>query len=422
MTEPKAKQDSWVFEGTWSTPIPTAILFDRRITPGDKVVWMQMRASMTSKSDAIKPTYDYLTETCGVSRSAFARTVKALRLAGWMGVRRLSTKDYIEGNQYALYDIDQTDVTMVKPEAQAFVAECQLIPGRIGVLAASVAARFNMPVINLVLPAQAGKTGSSKLVLPANLGSSKLELPENSGSSNLELSDFSGSNKMLLPENQQLTVGSKLLLPRTRDVVSSSSTTTTADVRATRAYVWPQDFSELSQRTAMNNLAMLSEETAQQVLDELAAQLPRGTIKNATVYLRALIARALAGTFEYTDAGERIARARRNLANQVSVSSTMTAPQKSVPPVSQITRSAWNATLQQLREELGSDNVANWLHPLMLREQPDELILYASNDHVLSAVRETFMPRLKELFTGCHPHLRKVSTRIGDGQDMGGVA
>ena len=411
MTEPKAKQDSWAFEGTWSTPIPTAILFDQRLTPGDKVVWMQMRASMTSKNDAIKPTYDYLTETCGVSRSAFARTIKALRLTGWMGVRRLSTKDYIEGNQYALYDIDQTDASMLKPEAQAFVAECQLIPGRIGALAASVAARFNMPVINLVLPGEAEKTGSSKLELPEKLCSSKLEL-----------SHFQGSNKMLLPENQQLTVGSKLLLPRTRDVVSSSSTTTTADVRATRAYVWPKDFSELSQRSATINLAMLSEETAQQVLDELAAQLPRGTIKNATVYLRALIARALAGTFEYTDAGERIARARRNLANQVSVSSTMTAPQRSVPPVSQITRAAWNATLQQLREELGADNVADWLHPLMLREQSDELILFASNDHVLSAVRETFMPRLQELFTGCHPHLRKVSTRIGDGQDMGGVA
>ncbi len=422
MTEPKAKQDSWAFEGTWSTPIPTAILFDQRLTPGDKVVWMQMRASMTSKNDAIKPTYDYLTETCGVSRSAFARTIKALRLTGWMGVRRLSTKDYIEGNQYALYDIDQTDASMLKPEAQAFVAECQLIPGRIGALAASVAARFNMPVINLVLPGEAEKTGSSKLVPPAHRGSSKLELPENSGSSKLELSHFQGSNKMLLPENQQLTVGSKLLLPRTRDVVSSSSTTTTADVRATRAYVWPKDFSELSQRSATNNLAMLSEEIAQQVLDELAAQLPRGTIKNATVYLRALIARALAGTFEYTDAGERIARARRNLANQVSVSSTMPGPQKSVQPVSQITRSAWNATLQQLREELGADNVAAWLHPLMLREHQDELILFASNDHVLSAVRQTFMPRLQELFTGCHPHLRKVSTRIGDGQDMGGVA
>ena len=422
MTEPKAKQDSWVFEGTWSTPIPTAILFDRRITPGDKVVWMQMRASMTSKSDAIKPTYDYLTETCGVSRSAFARTVKALRLAGWMGVRRLSTKDYIEGNQYALYDIDQTETAMMKSDVQAFVAECQLIPGRIGVLAASIAVRFNLPVINLVLPTQGGKPGSSKLVLPANLGSSKLELPENSGSSNLELSTFSGSNKMLLPENQRLTIGSKLLLPRTRDVVSSSSTTTTADVRATRAYVWPQDFSELSQRAAMNNLAMLNEETAQQVLDELAAQLPRGTIKNATVYLRALIARALDGTFEYTDGGERIARARRNLSNQPSVSSTMPGPPKPVAPVSQITRSAWNATLQQLRDELGADNVAAWLAPLTLREHSDELVLYASNDHVLSAVRETFMPRLQELFTGCHPHLRKVSTRIGDGQDFGGVA
>lgn len=422
MTEPKAKQDSWVFEGTWSTPIPTAILFDRRITPGDKVVWMQMRASMTSKSDAIKPTYDYLTETCGVSRSAFARTVKALRLAGWMGVRRLSTKDYIEGNQYALYDIDQTETAMMKSDVQAFVAECQLIPGRIGVLAASIAVRFNLPVINLVLPTQGGKPGSSKLVLPANLGSSKLELPENSGSSNLELSTFSGSNKMLLPENQRLTIGSKLLLPRTRDVVSSSSTTTTADVRATRAYVWPQDFSELSQRAAMNNLAMLNEETAQQVLDELAAQLPRGTIKNATVYLRALIARALDGTFEYTDGGERIARARRNLSNQPSVSSTMPGPPKPVAPVSQITRSVWNATLQQLRDELGADNVAAWLAPLTLREHSDELVLYASNDHVLSAVRETFMPRLQELFTGCHPHLRKVSTRIGDGQEMGGVA
>jgi|GEM_PF-5745104 len=422
MTEPKAKQDSWVFEGTWSTPIPTAILFDQRLTPGDKVVWMQMRASMTSKSDAIKPTYDYLTETCDVSRSAFARTIKALRLTGWMGVRRLSTKDYIEGNQYALYDIDQTDAIMIKPDAQAFVAECQLVPGRIGALAASVAARFNMPVINLVLPVQVDKTGSSKFVPPANLGSSKLELPVNSSSSNLEPSHFRGSNKMLLPENQQLTGGSKLLPPRTRDVVSSSSTTTTADVRATRAYVWPRDFSERSQSAALNNLALLSQEVAQQVLDELAAQLPRGLIKNATVYLRALIARALDGTFEYTDAGERIARARHNLTNQPSGSSTMPGPQKLVQPVSQITRSAWNATLQQLREELGADNVTAWLHPLMLREQPDELILFASNDHVLSAVRETFMPRLHELFTGCHPHLRKVSTRIGDGQDFGGVA
>lgn len=417
MTEPapNKKAGAWWFEGTWTTPIPPALVFDHRLTPGDKLLWIAMRCTMTQPSTPIKPTYDYLMEACSLSRSALSRSLKALRLTGWAAAKRISKNDYIEGQVYSLFDADQSSSLLERPDVQAFVVRCQSVPGRIGVLASSIAEQYQLPNRKLLPPDQ----GSSNLGLPSSSGGSNLELPADSSSSNLVLPRRAGSSTMLPPENQQLTPSSNLLLPRARSS-SCSSTTTTAGVRANaRVYAWPEDLSELSRRSCANDLGSLDLETAQAVLDELASKLPSGSVKNPTVYLRTLIAKALAGTFEFTDGGARVAQRRRSV--QLATAGVAATP-KPLPGITQLTRSAWDATLHELSGEFGAPNVELWLKPLILREQLEELTLFASNGMVLSEVRNKFMPRLKELFFARHPYLRNICTLLGDGLDQGHVA
>ena len=236
MTEPATneKAGAWWFGGTWTTPIPPALVFDHRLTPGDKLLWIAMRCTMTQPSTPIKPTYDYLMEACSLSRSALSRSLKALRLTGWAAAKRISTNDYIEGQVYSLFDADQSSSLLERPDIQAFVVRCQSVPGRIGVLATSVAEQYQLPnrkllppddgSSNLELPSRSGgsnlelpeKSGSTKLELLRNASSSNLELPADSSSSNLVLPGRIGSSTMLPPENQQLTPSNNLLLPRAR--------------------------------------------------------------------------------------------------------------------------------------------------------------------------------------------------------------
>lgn len=419
---------TWWFKGTWSTPIPNELVFDRRLTPGDKLLWMTMRCTMTGPQAPIRPTYDALMQACGLSRSAVARSLKALRLTGWAAANRLESNHYVEGQEYMLYDADHSDALMERDDVQAFVCQCENVKGRIGDLATIIAERYDIPGRKLLLPVASSSnlappviTGSSNLELPAKTGSSNLELREKARGSNLELPEHSGGIKLLPPENQGVSTGSNLELPRARSSCSSSNTTTTAGVRAeARAYVWPVDLSELSRRASLNDLGQLDIAAAQMVLDELAAQLPHGRVKNPTVYLRTLIAKAIQGTFEYTDAGHRIAKARGRAAAVVTKAAgvTVVAP---LPSVSPATRAAWNAVLQEASVEFGTQIVDLWLKPLALREQADELTLFASNLMILGEVRSKFLGRLQELYFAQHPH-RRLGIRLGDGMDQGSVA
>jgi len=78
-----------------------------------------------------------------------------------------------------------------------------------------------------------------------------------------------------------------------------------------RVLVWPE-VSGITKTACKSDLAMLTDDVAQQVLDECAAVRALGKVRNDTMFLRALITRAIAGTFVFSDAGNKVATERAN--------------------------------------------------------------------------------------------------------------
>ena len=78
-----------------------------------------------------------------------------------------------------------------------------------------------------------------------------------------------------------------------------------------RVLVWPE-VSEITKAACKADLAMLTDDVAQQVLDECAAARALGKVRNDTLFLRALITNAIAGTFVFSDAGNKVATERSN--------------------------------------------------------------------------------------------------------------
>lgn len=73
---------------------------------------------------------------------------------------------------------------------------------------------------------------------------------------------------------------------------------------------------EITKAGCKADLAMLTDDVAQQVLDECAAARAQGKVRNDTMFLRALITGAIAGTFVFSDAGYKVATERTNAAKR----------------------------------------------------------------------------------------------------------
>ena len=75
--------------------------------------------------------------------------------------------------------------------------------------------------------------------------------------------------------------------------------------------MWPA-VSDITKAGCKADLAMLTDDVAQQVLDECAAARALGKVRNDTMFLRALITSAIGGTFVFSDAGYKVANERIN--------------------------------------------------------------------------------------------------------------
>ncbi len=344
MNDEAASVGSFGFAGAWTAAIPNGLILDARLTATDKLLWMVIRCGINNPSVPVSPTYDFLVETSHMARSSVARSLLALRIAGWMtGNTEQRFDGYVLGARYTLHDRDRTDDLKTAPGHREFVAKHVSNKGRIARLAAVVGEQIGLkadeitkakPIIassSNLLPPKVG--GSSNLGLPKNpenLGSSNLLLSEKSGSSNLELP---GSSNLLPSKNGQILGSSNLLPPENQGVTGSPHTgarrsvvvlnnlsslktkelnTTTntagAPAPARELHYWPsvEHFKNYMER----ELELIPEDAlAQQLIDEFSFRVNEARAPMAV--FRSLIAAAIRGTFVLSLKAEVLAASRR---------------------------------------------------------------------------------------------------------------
>ena len=175
-------------------------------------------------------------------------------------------------------------------------------------------------------------------------------------SKKIELLEVPGSSKIELLRNVDFSSSSKIELPRVRGSSSCvNNTTAQGEVQKQlpiqlpkRVLVWPA-VSEITRAGCKADLAMLTDDVAQQVLDECAAARAQGKVRNDTMFLRALITGAIAGTFVFSDAGYKVATERTSAAKRPT--STLTAA------VSIDEQRLAQRDFERLQAELGVANV-----------------------------------------------------------------
>jgi hypothetical protein len=300
-------ESTFEYVGSWQQPIPTALVLDPRLLPSEKIVWMVIRVTQMRPGAAITTTYDFLAQASGLSRPTLSKALKALQLTGWLRAHRRSTAGWVESTRYLMFDSDNSLPYVKSIEFQEFATLCLCQSNRLREVVSAVAKKFSL--MELL------EASSKKSELPS---SKKILLPENPG-----------SKVFLPPENVDFSSSKEFLLPRTRGSGSSSSVNdTTASVRAAgaRELVWP-NASAQTKSACGTDLALLPGTQAQEILDEFSAALARGGVRNATVFLRALIQSAIAGKFIYSDAGADVAAKR--MREPLRPTSTLIAPPES---------------------------------------------------------------------------------------------
>ena len=308
------------YVGVWQHPIPTALVLDPRLLPSEKLVWIVLRVTMARPGAVITPTYDYLTAACSLARPTLSKALKVLQLTGWLKAGKRSTDGWVESNSYLMYDQDHSATYAHSTAFKDFARSCLLHGERLRSVVEAVATKFEL--LELLELAR-----SKKIELLQNSGSKIIELPS---SKKIELLEIPRSSKIELLRNVDFSSSSKIELPRVRGSSSCVNNTTAQGEEQKqlpiqmpkRVLVWPA-VSEITKAGCKADLAMLTDDVAQQVLDECAAARALGKVRNDTMFLRALITGAIAGTFVFSDAGYKVATERTNAAKRPT--STLTA-------------------------------------------------------------------------------------------------
>ena len=318
----------WRYEGSWQTPIPNPLIYDKRLSANALKLWIVLRAAI-EPGKTLAPTYDYLGEQCNMSRSTVARSIKLLRACRWIQTKQVTTESgWLSGSMYRMCDTPTAiaDIASTDADFPVFLANCAesndfglRTVALVEIQEWSAAGLQPIEIGTSKISHSSSKTrlSSSKIELPAlglKLGSSKTELL---GSMKFELLENLGSMKTELPEKARFSGSMKTELPRTRDVVSSCSnnrTTTNKEAGietcAHEALVWPDVIPLEMRLKIMSRLVALPNCMAQELLDEVAFKQLAGKVSSSPVALLfSLIPIAEQGKFLITG-GMNVARAR----------------------------------------------------------------------------------------------------------------
>ena len=311
----------WRYEGSWQTPIPNPLIYDKRLSPSALKLWVVLRAAI-APGKSLSPTYDYLGAQCNMSRSTVARSIKLLRACRWIQTKQVTTESgWMSGSMYRMCDTPTliTEIASIDADLPSFLAHCAQSPdtGLRAVALTEIAAWTAAGLQAIDLGRSKTILGSLEIELPglnSKLGSLKTELP---GSMKFELLGKLGSMKTELPAKSRILGSMKTELPHTRDVVSSCSiykTTTNKDVGtasdAHEALVWPTVIPVDVQQKVIARLLALPAGMAQEILDEVTFKQVAGKASNPIGLLFGLIPIAEQGKFQITG-GMDIAKVRR---------------------------------------------------------------------------------------------------------------
>ena len=318
----------WRYEGSWQTPIPNPLIYDKRLSANALKLWIVLRAAI-APGKTLSPTYDYLGEQCNMSRSTVARSIKLLRACRWIQTKQVTTESgWLSGSMYRMCDMPTAiaDIASTDADFALFLANCAQSPD-CGLRAVALVeiqewAAAGLPPIELdssKISHSSSKTrlSSSEIELPENilkLGSSKTELL---GSMKFELLGNLGSMKTELAEKARISGSMKTELPHTRDVVSSCSINRTTTNKAAgietcahEAFVWPDVIPLEVRQQIMSRLVALPTGMAQELLDEVTFKQLAGKVSSSPIgLLFSLIPIAEQGKFLITG-GMNVARAR----------------------------------------------------------------------------------------------------------------
>jgi len=259
-----------------------------------------------------------LTTACSLARPTLSKALKVLQLTGWLKAGKRATDGWVESNSYLMYDQDQSATYAHSIAFKDFACSCLSHGERLRSVVEAVATKFEL--LELLELAR-----SKKIELLRKSGSKNIELPS---SKKIELLEIPGSSKIELPRNADFSSSSKIELLRVRGSSSCVNNTTAQGQEQPvplpkRVLVWPA-VSEITKTGCKADLAMLTDDVAQQVLDECAAARAQGKVRNDTLFLRALITGAIGGTFLFSDAGYKVANERTNAAKRPTPTITAT--------------------------------------------------------------------------------------------------
>ena len=326
---------AWRYEGSWQTPIPNPLIFDKRLPATALKLWLVLRAAITP-GQTLSPTYDYLGERCNLSRSTVARAVKILRATRWIQTKTLKTESgWLSGSMYRMYDAPtaMADIATIDPDYPTFLSKCAASindSGLVSIAHGEIAAwaLAGMVPIEVRSGSSVSASGSlktrlrsMKTELPSSL---KIELPRISEKLGSLKSELLGSSKTELPVNPYNSGSMVSELPRARDVVSSCiytntnlkdkrTTTTNLEVgietRTRAQLIWPDIVPIEVQGKTEARLLALPNGMGQELLDEVAYRHLAGKASNAVSLLYGLITIAEQGKFQVTG-GANVAKAR----------------------------------------------------------------------------------------------------------------
>ena len=296
----------WRYEGSWQTPIPNALISDKRLSPSALKLWIVLRAAI-QPGQTLAPTYDYLVDQCNLSRSTVSRCIKVLRALRWIQTKQVMTATgWLSGSMYRMFDspVAITEIAPLDADYPGFLAQCA---------AAEDSGLRELALVEISAWHSAGfaaiPVGSSK----TRLRSSKTELPGKTQTLGSSKTELPSSMKIELPEKARKSGSSEIELLRMRDVVSSCSTTTNEktgiETCAREDWVWPEVIPMDVRQKVSPRLATLPEGMAQEILDEVHFRHHAGKASNPVSLLFGLIPIAEDGKFLITG-GMNVAKAR----------------------------------------------------------------------------------------------------------------
>ena len=139
----------WRYEGSWQTPIPNALISDKRLSPSALKLWIVLRAAI-QPGQTLAPTYDYLVDQCNLSRSTVSRCIKVLRALRWIQTKQVMTATgWLSGSMYRMFD-SPIAITEIAPLDADYPGFCRVILHRHLGEMTDLPQRERMQVMNVV--------------------------------------------------------------------------------------------------------------------------------------------------------------------------------------------------------------------------------------------------------------------------------